>query len=269
MAPIPFTVKGIRDELEDTFTIELEGPEGPFEFQPGQYTMLYVFGIGEVPISISGDPARPGRLVQTIRGVGAVTRALRDVRPGDTVGVRGPFGMPWPVDRMEGRDLVFVAGGIGLASLRPAIYRVLARRDHFGQLVILYGARSPRELLFAEELQAWGARFDVNVLVSVDNADRAWFGSVGVVTKLVPRAPYEPREAAAFVCGPEIMMRFAGQELEVRGVAPERIFVSMERNMKCGVGFCGHCQFATKLVCRAGPVFPYAEVSRLLTVREV
>jgi NAD(P)H-flavin reductase len=269
MEPVPFKVRGIRDELEDTFTLELEPPEGRFEFKPGQYTMLYSFGIGEVPISVSGDASRPSRLVQTIRGVGAVTRALRNVRPGDVVGVRGPFGTPWPVHEATGRDIVFVAGGIGLAPLRPAIYRVLERRDHYGQVVVLYGARSPRELLFSEELQDWGGRFDVTVLVTVDNADRAWFGSVGVVTKLVPRAPYEPPNAAAFVCGPEIMMRFTGQELASRGVAPDQIFVSMERNMKCGVGFCGHCQFATKLVCRDGPVFPYSEVARLLTVREV
>lgn len=269
MAPVPFTVRGIRDELDDTFTLELIPPDGTFAFAPGQYTMLYVFGNGEVPISISGDPAHPSTLVQTIRGVGAVTKALRNVRPGDHVGVRGPFGTAWPIHEVEGRDIVFVAGGIGLAPLRSAIYHVLSRRDHYGQVVLLYGARSPRELLFAEELQDWGGRFDMTVLVTVDNADRAWYGSVGLVTKLIPRAPYEPRGSTAFVCGPEIMMRFTGQELELRGVPADQIYVSMERNMKCGVGFCGHCQFATEFVCRDGPVFTYSELSRLLTVREV
>jgi len=269
MAPVPFTVQGVREELEDTFTLELDPPGGRFDFAPGQFTMLYAFGVGEVPISISGDPSRPDRLVHTIRAVGAVTRALRNLRPGDRVGVRGPFGTPWPIEDAAGRDVVFVAGGIGLAPLRPAICRALERRDHYGQVVVLYGARSPHELLFAEELQDWGGRFDVTVLVTVDSADRTWFGSVGVVTKLVPRAPHDPANTTAFVCGPEIMMRFTGQELHTRGVDPDHIFVSMERNMKCGVGFCGHCQFATELVCRDGPVFRFSDISRLLNVREV
>ena len=269
MDPVAFVLRGIRDELSDTFTLELDPPGGEFPFEPGQFTMLYVFGIGEVPISISGDPATPQRLVQTIRGVGAVTRALRDVRPGDVVGVRGPFGRPWPVAAAEGHDIVVVAGGIGLAPLRPAIYHVLGHRDRYRRVVIVYGARNPTELLFADELLEWGGRFDIDVLITVDNADRSWRGSVGVVTKLISRAPMDPHDTVALVCGPEIMMRYAAQELGDRGVPTGGIYLSMERNMKCGVGWCGHCQFGGRFVCREGPVFPYNELAPLLRVKEV
>jgi NAD(P)H-flavin reductase len=269
MAPAPFVVRGIRDELDDTFTLELEPPGGRFEFDPGQFTMLYSFGIGEVPISISGDPTQPETLVQTVRGVGAVTRALRNVHPGDHVGVRGPFGTPWPVEEAIHRDVVFVGGGIGLAPLRSAIYQVLNARDDYGQVVLLYGARSPRELLYSRQLQEWGGRFDMTVLVSVDNADRSWFGSVGVVTKLIGRAPYDPHRATAFVCGPEIMMRFTAQELMARGVTADRVYLSLERNMKCAVGFCGHCQFSRHFVCKDGPIFRYDAVEPLMMIREV
>lgn len=269
MAPSAFVVRSNCDELEDTYTLELEPPSGRFRFAPGQFTMLYAFGIGEVPISVSGDPAQPGTLVQTIRGVGAVTRALRTAMPGDVVGVRGPFGMPWPIDAAEGKDVVFAAGGIGLAPLRPAIYQVLAERDRFERVVILYGARNPAELLFAAEVQDWRGRLDADVLVTVDNAGRDWHGSVGVVTKLIRRAPFDPHNSVAFVCGPEVMMRFTAQELTTRGVQRDQIFLSMERNMKCAIGFCGHCQYGAKFVCRDGPVFPYPTLEPFLLVKEL
>ncbi len=269
MEPVPFVVRSIRDELDDTFTIELDPPNGVFEFLPGQFTMLYVFGIGEVPISVSGDAARPANLIQTIRGVGAVTHALRQVRPGDVIGVRGPFGTAWPLDEADGHDIVLAAGGIGLAPLRPAIYSVLANRQRYGKVVILYGARSPSDMLFTDELLEWGGRYDVDVLITVDNADRQWRGAVGVVTKLVRRAPFDPHDAVAMVCGPEVMMRFTAQELEGRGVPQARIHLSMERNMKCGIGQCGHCQFGGRFVCRQGPVYSYEELAPLLLVKEV
>lgn len=269
MAPRPFVVKRVWDEIEDTFSMELV-PEGEgFSYLPGQFTMLYVFGIGEVPISISGDPSRPEVLVQTIRGVGSVTRALRRCKPGTRIGVRGPFGVPWPIAEATGRDLVIVAGGIGLAPLRPVLYHALAHRDDYGRVVLLYGARTPRDLLFAEELRDWRGRFDMNVSVTVDNADVEWHGSVGVVTRLISRAPFDPLQATAFVCGPEVMMRYTAQELDKRGVGKDAVFVSMERNMKCGVGFCGHCQLGPHFVCKDGPVFPYDRLERLLWIREV
>lgn len=269
MAPMPFVVRSNRDELADTYTLALEPSGGAFAFAPGQFTMLYSFGIGEVPISISGDPAYPETLVQTIRGVGAVTRALRNVGPGDVVGVRGPFGTAWPLAAAEGKDVVFAAGGIGLAPLRPAIYQVLAARDRFERVVILYGARNPTELLYAHEVQEWRGRLDADVLVTVDNAGRDWHGSVGVVTKLIRRAPFDPHNAVGFVCGPEIMMRFTAQELVTRGVPAGAIHLSMERNMKCAIGFCGHCQYGPKFVCRDGPVFPYPVLEPYLLVKEV
>jgi NAD(P)H-flavin reductase len=268
MAPVPFMVLQRREETHDTFTLSLEPPE-PFQFRPGQFNMLYPFGIGESAISISGDPAAPRRLVHTIRRVGNVTAALDRLRPGDVVGVRGPFGNPWPLDDARGGDLVFVAGGIGLAPLRPAIAWAVSHRDDYRRVVVLIGARTPADIVFLEQVQEWRGQFDLEVGVTVDAADQAWRGSVGVVTTLIPGADFEPAEALAMICGPEIMMRFTAAELVKRGVTADRIHVSVERNMKCGIGFCGHCQFGPYFVCRDGPVFRYDRVERLLTVKEV
>ncbi|MDF1523930.1 MAG: FAD/NAD(P)-binding protein, partial [Trueperaceae bacterium] len=241
----------------------------PLRFAPGQFDMLYVFGVGEVPISISGDPARPERLVHTTREVGAVTRAMRRLRPGDAIGVRGPFGTSWPVAAAEGRDVVLIAGGIGLPPLRPALYHVLAHRERYGRVVLLYGARTPEDLLFRDELAAWRASFDLEVHVTVDRATGDWRGNVGVCTPLVQRAPIDPRRTVAMICGPEVMIRAACRELARRGVSPQDTFVSLERNMKCAVGLCGHCQLGPYLVCRDGPVFAYDRVERLLDRGEV
>ncbi len=269
MTPQPTRILRMWDELDDTFSLELEVPTGGFAFGPGQFNMLYVFGTGEVAISISGAPSDQGRLVHTVRGVGSVTKRLRELNQGDVIGVRGPFGNTWPVEAARGHDVVLVAGGIGLAPLRPALYHVLEHREDYGRVVLLYGSRSPRELLYIDELSEWRGRLDMDVLISVDNADRMWKGSVGVVTKLIGRAPFDPHNAIALVCGPEIMMRFTGRELVTRGVPPEMVYVSMERNMKCAIGFCGHCQIGPKFVCKDGPVFRYDEVSGMLEIREV
>jgi len=269
MTPEPYRVARLHDELSDTFTLELEPIDRDISFEPGQFTMLYVFGVGEVPISVSGDPGRRGQLVQTVRSVGPVTDALQALSPGDYVGVRGPFGTSWPVKAAEGHDVVIMGGGIGLAPLRPAIYHVLNNRDRYKDFVLLYGARSPQELLYAQELQEWGGRFDMTVLVTVDVATRGWTGSVGVVTKLVGRGPYDADDAVVFLCGPGIMMRYGAQSLLDQGVGAERIYVSMERNMKCAIGFCGHCQFGPTFICKDGPVFPFNDVQKLIQVREV
>jgi len=231
--------------------------------------MLYVFGVGEVPISVSGDPARTKVLTHTTREVGAVTAAMRLLRRGAMLGVRGPYGTPWPLERAAGRDLVIVAGGIGLAPLRPAVYAAVARRADFGNIVILYGTRSPEDVLYQGELERWRASDRVSVSVTVDRATRPWPGEVGVVTRLIERAAFDPAGAVAFICGPEIMMRFAADALLRCGVGDERIFVSLERNMKCAVGFCGHCQLGPAFVCKDGPIFPYGRVKRLLGLREV
>lgn len=268
MAPVPCKVTAQWDVTEDTFGLRLAAPAG-YSFQPGQFNMLYQFGVGEVAISISGDPAYPESLVHTIRGVGAVTKSLRNLRAGDVVGMRGPFGNSWPVEQAVGHDVVLVAGGIGLAPLRPALLHVLNNRNDYGRVVLLYGTRTPRDILFQQELQEWRGRFDMDVLVAVDAAGRDWHGSVGVVTKLIGRAPFDPHNAVAMVCGPEIMMRFTGRELVTRGIQPSMVYLSMERNMKCAVGFCGHCQFGSAFVCKNGPVFTYDDIGDLLDIREV
>lgn len=271
MHPEVWTVAGSHPDTDDTFTFDLAPPAWRLglPFAPGQFTMLYAFGIGEVPISISGDPERPERLIHTVRAVGGVTRALQRLRAGDPVGVRGPFGSAWPLAAAEGRDLLIVAGGIGLAPLRPALYRALARRDRFRRVVLLVGARTPDDLLYPGELAEWRSRFDLDVMVTVDRAAHAWRGDVGVVTRLLRRAPFDPRRATALVCGPEPMIRAAAQELERRGLRPDDIAVSLERHMQCGVGLCGHCQLGPHLLCRDGPVLGWDRAARLLAIPEV
>ncbi len=271
MVPRAYRVQRMRREIAETFTLELE-PSGSGEvppFAPGQFNMLYVLGVGEIPISISGDPARRSPLVHTTRAVGVVSKAMQGLRAGDTIGVRGPFGSHWPVEQAEGKDLVIVAGGIGLAPLRPAMYQAIAHRERFGKVALLYGARTPAELLYRGQLERWRSHFDLDVFITVDRATASWRGSVGVVTRLIPRASFDPQNTIALVCGPEIMMRFTVAELVKRGVAHDAIFLSMERNMKCAVGMCGHCQYGPFFVCKDGPVFPYSAVEGLMTKWEV
>jgi NAD(P)H-flavin reductase len=268
IAPRPWRVRANVRESHDTVTLELE-PDDPFAFQPGQFNMLYAEGIGEAPISVSGDPASPGTVLHTIREVGAVTRALCARQPGDLVGVRGPYGSCWPMDAAAGSDLLIVAGGIGLPPLRPAIYQALADRDRYRRIALLYGARTPADLLFTGELARWRARFDVIVEVTVDAADRTWHGDVGVVPGLIQRVPFDPAGTVAFMVGPEIMMRFTVRALQQAGVPDERIFLSMERNMQCAAALCGHCQLGPFLLCRDGPVLSYPRLAPWITLREV
>ena len=270
MRPVPFVVERTQRETADTFTLELL-PQGGgrFPFDPGQFNMLYVFGIGEVPISISGDPAFPQRLVHTTRAVGAVTKGMGKLKRGDALGVRGPFGTGWPVEEAEGCDVVVVAGGIGLAPLRPALYEILAHRERYGRVVLLYGARTPDDILYRKQLHDWRGDFDLDVHVTVDRATSAWRGNVGVVTTLIPRVPFDPYNTVAMVCGPETMMRFTVLELERRGVPAAKVWLSLERNMKCGIGLCGHCQCGPKFTCKDGPVFPCADVWDLMSRREL
>ena len=268
MLPRPWAVAGRRRETRDTVTLELAPPRGAAaSFQPGQFNMLYVMGVGEIPVSISG--AGNGTVLHTVRAVGAVSRALAALKAGEAVGVRGPFGSAWPVASLAGQDVVVVAGGIGLAPLRPAVRELLARRDLYGRILVLYGARSPSELLYPRELERWRGRMDVEVGVTVDRSAPGWRGRVGVVTTLFSGLGFDPARTAALVCGPEIMMRFAAAELERCGAAGGRVFVSMERNMKCAVGLCGHCQFGSDFVCKDGPVMTYAKVKERLAVREL
>lgn len=269
MTPVPYRVVRRCPETADTWTLALEPLRDSVVPRPGQFDMLYALGVGEVPISTSGDPARHGHLTHTIRAVGAVTERLCASEPGAIVGVRGPFGTTWPLDEAAGGDLVLVAGGIGLAPLRPAVLDVLSRRGAFGSVSVLVGARTPGDLLFRDDLEQWRGRFDLDVDVTVDVADPDWRGRVGVVTTLLPRAAFDPERTSAFVCGPEIMMTYAARALLDRGVPRERIWVSMERNMHCGLGHCGHCQLGPYLICRDGPVFRLDAVERFAEVREL
>jgi len=271
MLPQPYSVRQVVKETADTFTLTLEPSNGAGanRFQPGQFSMLWVFGVGELPISISGDPAERDRLVYTVRSVGQATHALVSREVGDAVGVRGPFGTGWPVEKAEGRDVLVIAGGIGLAPLRPVIYEVLHNREKYGRLVILYGARSPRDLLYRKELAAWARQRETQVLVTVDYGGLSWRGHVGVVTTLFKYARLQPERSLAFACGPEIMMRFVARDLETRGFARENVYLSMERNMKCGVGFCGHCQYGPHFICKDGPIFRYDQMRPLLEKYEL
>lgn len=268
----PYRVKRVLNETHDTFTLHLEpenGKDANFSFKAGQFNMLYMYGFGEIPISISGDPDKPQQLVHTTRAVGTVTKSMRQLKRGHILGVRGPYGTEWPMDELKGRDVVFVAGGIGLAPLRSAMYQVVARRELYGKVVLLYGTRTPIDILFRKELERWKSRFDLDIFVTVDRAVGTWRGHVGVVTQLVARAPFDPRNTVTLICGPEVMMRFSIMEFEKRGVTPDRIYVSMERNMKCGIGHCGHCQFGPSFVCKDGPVYRYDKVNKLTDIREV
>jgi NAD(P)H-flavin reductase len=271
--PLPAVITHIQEEAPGVTTYALEfedtAVQQNYAFQPGQFNMLYAFGIGEVPISVSGDPADTTKIVHTIREVGAVTAALHHLRPGDEVGLRGPFGVGWPVEQAAGGDVLIIAGGIGLAPLRPAMLGVLGERDRYGDVALLYGARTPDDLLFDDDLTRWRGRFDHEVEVTVDGATRRWRGRVGVVTTLIDRVPLDPTRVTAMVCGPEIMMHYCAHTLLDRGVPADRILVSMERNMQCGIGICGHCQFGPFFVCKDGPVFPYAALERLMAIREV
>jgi anaerobic sulfite reductase subunit B len=269
MTPVPYRVLTRAQEAADSWTLALEPLAEPISPAPGQFTMLYAFGVGEVPISTSGAPSQEGVLVHTIRAVGAVTQALAALEPGEVLGVRGPFGTTWPVEPAEGGDLVVVAGGIGLAPLRPAILHALARRDFFAGVAVLVGARAPGELLYREQLEEWRRRDDLALDLTVDAAAPDWRDRVGYVAQLVPAARFEPERATALVCGPELMMTTTVRALLDRGVPRERIHVSLERNMQCGVGHCGHCQLGPMLICRDGPVFRLDEVESLMEVREL
>lgn len=270
MLPRIARVRRRRRDGPQVWTLEIE-PEGAAApaFTAGQFNMLTAFGVGEVPISFSGDPAKPGRLVHTIRAVGPVSATLAALKEGATLGVRGPFGIGWPIAEAAGRDVVIVAGGLGLAPLRPVLYQLLAQRSRYGQIVLLYGTRSPEEILFRREIESWRQRLDIDIEVTVDHAVGDWHGRVGVVTTLIPRANFDPHRALALVCGPEIMMRFAITALRDSGLADEAIHLSMERNMKCAVGICGHCQLGPVLVCRDGPVFGYERLRNLLALEEL
>ncbi|GAA0955881.1 FAD/NAD(P)-binding protein [Kribbella koreensis] len=269
MLPVRYRVIDRTIETRDSATVRLEPMEQPLpRFAPGQFAMLYAFGIGEVPISVSGI-GEDGTLVHTIRSVGAVSRALFDARPGTVLGVRGPFGTTWTLAGAEGDDLVLVAGGIGLAPLRPLLLAALARRSAYRKVVLVAGARTPQEFLYRSELDRWTAREDLEVELTVDSPSSGWHGAVGFVTEPLSRLRLTADRTVAYLCGPEPMMRFSARILLHAQIPAERIHVSLERSMKCGIALCGHCQLGPLLVCRDGPVVDYAIAEPLLAIPEL
>lgn len=249
--------------LEKVFTIEL--PEGKsLDHRPGQFVEVSVLGVGEAPISISSSPSRSnGTFEVCIRRAGDVTGAIHRLQPDDQVGIRGPFGHGFPIEKFRGKDLLFAPGGLGLAPLRSLINQVLDERAHFGRIIILYGARNPAELLFMDELQEWAEREDIELHITVDRGDETWSGNTGVITTLFPKISVYPRNTVAVTCGPPVMYRFVLMELLGKGISEGNIYLSLERRMKCGVGKCGHCQINNVYACQSGPVFAYKEIKGL------
>ena len=281
--PLPYEVERYKKETADVFTLVLRPKyqAATPRFEPGQFNMLYMFGVGEAAISISGDPDDQASLIHTIRAVGSVTDRLQKLEKGMTIGIRGPFGSAWPIEQAQApvkpKDILLVAGGIGLAPLRPVLYHIASHRDRYGRVTLLYGARTPKDLLFSQALKQWQAKHDIQVETTVDHAETrsslraslVWKGDIGVVPTLVSRAQFDPGNAVAMLCGPEIMMRFTVAELEKRGMPAGAIYLSMERNMKCAVGFCGHCQYVGHFLCKDGPVYTYETVKRFFVIKEL
>ncbi len=267
MTPVRYRIEDRREGADDTCTIAISPLDAPIaDPSPGQFLMLYAFGVGEIPISVSACPADDGTIAHTIRSVGAVSRELSRFAPGAVIGVRGPFGSRWPLEVARGRQVIAIAGGIGLAPLRPALRHMRLRPTEFGPLSLLIGTRSPDRLLFRPEVEDWRSRFQVEV--TVDVGDRSWRGEVGFVDRLVSRIELQ-RDAVAMVCGPEVMMRLVVRELIDAGLPPDRVYVAVERNMKCAVRQCGHCQLGPLFVCVQGSVLPWDLVGPLLEVRNL
>jgi len=267
MVPTLYRVERYIQESYDTFTLGLK-PSSPADLKeiepggkqyscsPGQFNMLYVFGMGEVPVCISASPGKGGLLCHTARAVGGVTRAMQALKAGDLIGVRGPFGSHWPIEESTGKNVVIVAGGMGLAPLKPAIQALLDRRSDFAKHIILYGTRSAGDIIYKEDLENWRAQHGVEL-------------HIGGVRKFLGQITIDPANTVAMICGPDILMRFAVNELMQHKMSGDDIYVSLERNMKCAIGFCGHCQFGQHFVCKDGPVFQYSRLSTLYGKPEI
>ena len=260
--PIPAILAAVRDETPDIKTFRVQ-PRQVFDYRPGQFAMLSLWGYGEAPFSIASSRSDGDAMEFSIKRIGGFTEQMHLLQPGDEVGVRGPFGNGFDVEAARGADLVFVAGGIGLAPLRSLIHEVLAHRQDFGGIVMLYGARSPADLVYRDELARLSSRPDLRVELTVDVGDSNWTGHVGVVPELVKKAPEDFSRWTAFVCGPPIMIRFTAQALLEKGVQLDRMVTTLERQMQCGLGKCGHCYIGGKLVCTDGPVFTWQDLQNM------
>jgi len=262
--PCPAEIVEKRPETRGIYTFRLrvrdEAKRAAFRFRPGQFNMVYAFGVGEVPISIASDPDDPELLDHTIRIVGNVTGVLERLKVGDMVGLRGPYGSWWPVEEARGRDVVVITGGLGCAPVVSVISYVVKRRASFGALRILHGVKAPKDLLYRERFQAWSRHPNTEVYLTTDRPDGRWRHHTGVVTTLLDRLRTDLSNSVVMMCGPEGMMRSASAHLLDHGVPAESIYVSIERNMKCAVGLCGHCQLGSEYVCKTGPVFRFDRI---------
>lgn len=260
-------VEKIREAEDiDTYRLRLvdEDVRRGFRFAAGQFNMVYLFGVGEVAISIVSDPDAPESLDHTIRVVGRVTKSIARLEPGDVLGIRGPFGQGWPLEEAQGKDVVIVTGGLGCAPVVGAIEYIFRRRDRYGAVTILHGVKTPHDLLYRERFDAWRRHPDTTVLLTSDQPDKTWRYHVGVVTELFEQVAVDPARAMVLMCGPEIMMRLGVPILMARGVPPEAVYVSLERHMECGIGLCGHCQLGPYFLCKDGPVMRYDRVMPFL-----
>lgn len=271
MLPRPFEITRVNWETGsgDIYTWELEPLDGlPFSFKPGQFNMLYAHGQGEVPISIAAN-ADQGPLIHTTRAVGGVTKGMADLKVGDRIGLRGPFGSAWPLAQAEGKDVIILTGGMGLPPLRPVIYHILAHRANYDRVYLLYGARTPLDLVYRAELENWLVDDQIEVLLTVDRAVGQWRGNIGVVPQLLHQIDLDPKNVCAMMCGPEVMMHFSHLALQKMGVGDDAIYLSMERNMKCAIGHCGHCQWGPHFICKDGPVFRFDQIRELFAIHEL
>lgn len=271
MLPRPFQVVSTRQETHDVTTIMLEPGDGRscFMFEPAQIVMVGLPGVGEVPISISSHPDGSRCIALTIRAAGAVTSGILDVPVGGTLSIRGPYGVPWPMDLALGNETLFVAGGLGLAPLRSALLAVADDVEPTTPSVLLYGAKTPGDLLFRADLEIWSEQEALEVITTTDRGDETWDGRVGLVTEFLDEALERLDEPVTLLCGPDVMIRIVCGELIDRGRPADSIWVTMERNMKCGIGLCGHCQFGPHFLCKDGPVFRYDRVMALFGIAEV
>ena len=271
LEPLWAEITAITPEIEgvSTYWLKFTDPtvQKAYAFQPGQFNMIYVPGFGEAAISICSDPQKSTSIGHSIRFVGNVTHAVSRLKVGDTVGLRGPFGSAWPIESLTGKDIFIACGGIGLPPLRPAIYHILRNRKDYGKVTVLYGARTPHELMYTDEYEAW-RKADIDIEVTVDRGDTEWNGRVGVVPMWFYQFRIDARKTAVLTCGPEIMIHFVIFEALARRIPLDNIFVSLERNMKCGQGSCGHCQIGPYFICKDGPVFRYDALQPFINVEE-
>lgn len=266
LIPVPYQVRSIVQETSDVFTLSLSREGKGLEFLPGQFNMLYPFGHGETAISISGDPGKKDELVHTIRAVGSATTALQKLQTGDEIGVRGPYGSHWPLEQSR-EDVLVITGGIGIAALRSVLYQLSSQAEK-RRVTLLYGSRMPEDIFYKNDLETFRKK-GMNIEITVDHADLQWKGNIGVVTTLIRKNLPNPKNTLIFMCGPEIMMRFAIDELMQMNANESNIYLSMERNMQCALGFCGHCQYGPHFICKDGPVFAYPKLKYWMPIKEL